>query len=556
MAMHLLLAFGIFSIGYFFWSKYIEKNLNVDCIRPTPAIEKYNRVDFVPTKPVILFGHHFSSIAGIGPIVGPILALKFGWLPTFLWLVLGVVIIGAVHDFASLMVSVRNGGKTIGNIMESYVSKTAGRIYLVFTFLAVVLVIAVFTRIVAESFVVNPISASTSVFITMFAPVFGITVRRLNMSQFFSLLFGVVLISLSLYLGSRFPLSLSEDTWLFLLLSYSFFASWLPVWVILQPRDYLNFFLLFSFLIVGTGGILYVKPDIKLYAFPEGMGFQEMISYVFPFLFVTVACGAVSGFHSLVSSGTTSKQLLSECHARPIGYGAMLFESLLGVISMTALAVFTYDEYINLIGEKGDKVIDAFSYGISRLAVGVEPSFLKNFAVVALSAFALTSLDTAARVGRYLLSELIYSFREAHHGKDSSGEHQVSQIDSNGAVSFGIFVSAFVVISAYFLIRSGGAIVLWQLFGTSNQLLAGFALMTTAIWAKASGYKTFYFFLPALFMFFVTISALVIQFKNFFSSSEYLLASLALVLLTLSIFIVLSSLKRYFGEKERASEYV
>lgn len=543
--MHLIIALGIFSLGYIIWSRYIEKNLNVDCVRPTPAIEKYNKIDFVPTKPVILFGHHFSSIAGVGPIVGPILALKFGWLPTFIWLVVGVVIIGAVHDFASLMVSVRNGGKTIGNIMSNYVSKIAGKIYLIFTFLTVVLVIAVFTRIVSTSFSINPVAASTSVFITIFSPILGLLVRKLNLSQFISLILAILFLSVSLFLGFKFPLNIPQDKWLYILLSYSFLASWLPVWLVLQPRDYINFFLLFSFLAIGTTGIIVKKPEIKMYAFPEGMSFIEVISHIFPFLFVTVACGAVSGFHSLVSSGTTSKQISSECHARPIGYGAMLFESLLGVISLTSMAIFSLSIYTEMIGEKGDKVIDAFSYGISQLAVGVPQEFIKNFSVIALSAFALTSLDTAARIGRYLLGEIIYPSE-----KEENNLQNVRHAQKDETLSFGIVASAAVVIFAYLLINTGGAIVLWQLFGTSNQLLAGFALITASIWAKRNKYKNFYFFLPALFMFTVTLSALFIQFQKFAQSSNYILSTLSAVLLLTSSIVLLISLKKYFQIKK------
>lgn len=542
--MHLLLAFGVFCMGYFFWSRYIERNLNVDCIRPTPAIEKYNGIDFVPTKPLILFGHHFSSIAGVGPIIGPILALKFGWLPTFLWLVIGVVLIGAVHDFASIMMSVRNEGKTVGGIMEDYIGRIAGRVYLVFTFLSVVLVIAVFTRVVAKSFALNAVSASTSVFITAFAPVLGMIIRRRTLSQIFSVALGVVFLVVSLFLGRRFTLNLDEGTWVYLLLAYSFFASWLPVWVMLQPRDYLNFFMLVSFIIFGVVGILYIKPQIKMFALPEGAGPLEVITYIFPFLFVTVACGAVSGFHSLVSSGTTSKQISSECHARPVGYGAMLVESLLGVISLTALAIFSYDHYLELVGEGGDKVIDAFSYGMAKISVGVSPEFVKDFSVVALSAFALTSLDTAARIGRYVLGELVSSFWRSDRHEHSSVNGQVGE-----TLRTSVFLSTAVILLAYFLASSGKAMTLWQLFGTSNQLLAAFALMTSAVWARRNGYKNFYFLIPAIFMFVVTVSALAIQLGRFLAMSAHLLASISLVLMVASVFLIFTSMRSYFGGK-------
>ncbi len=536
--MHIFFVFAVFSFGYFLWAKLIERVVEVDCIRPTPAIEKYDKIDFVPTKPLVLFGHHFSSIAGVGPIVGPILAIKFGWIPTLLWLVFGVIFIGSVHDFSSLMLSVRHGGESIGGVIRRYLGARVGKAYFIFTLTAILLVIAVFTRIIAVSFETNPYAASASLFLIPSSVLLGFAIRSLSLPQLVAGILALFVAICSVFLGMKFPVHLSRDAWIFILIVYCFFASSLPVWLLLQPRDFSSSFILFLFLVLGVLGILINMPQIRVPAFSDN---PSDLVLIFPMLFVTVACGAVSGFHSLVASGTTSKQISSECHARPIGYGAMLFESLLGVLSLTALAIFTKDEYLSLIGEKGDKVVSAFGVGIAQLSRGLmlPPEFIKNFAILALSTFALTSLDTATRIGRYIIEELM----------SSSGEENINQ-ESNAKLSSkfkGAFSSMTVIGFAVVLLFSGGADVLWPLFGTSNQLLAAFALITAWVWASQSGYKSRFFAFPALFMLIITISALLIQIRNFIKDDNFFLLVVSLLLLSVSLYIVFSSFRKIIG---------
>lgn len=533
--MHIILSLGVFSIGYLIWSRYIEKNLKVDCIKPTPAIEKYDRIDFVPTKFSILFGHHFSSITGIIPIVGPILALKFGWLPTFLWLVFGAVLIGAMHDFASVILSVRNGGKTIGDIMRNQVSPIAGKIYIITSLLTVVIIISIFTNIVAESFSNSPISASTATFITLSSLIVGLAIKKLNLSQGIALILAIVLLLISLFLGYKFPLSMSKNTWVYIILLYSFCASWLPIWILLQPRDYISFFLFFPLILISATWIILKNPEIKLFAIPDGIGFLDLINQVFPFIFITVSCGAVSGFHSLVSAGTTSKQLSSECQARPIGYGAMLLESLLGIIAITSISIFTYDAYIQMIGENSNKVLDAFAYGISELSFGIDKNLVKDFSIITISALALSSIDTATRIGRYILGEIVIPVQDTTFTKKK--------------LFFSFALSAVIILVSYFFINLGGADVLWQILGTSNQLLAAFALITTAIWAKKNKLKNYYFIIPAIFMFTLTTSALYTQTKRTFNSSDKTIFGISIILLTLAVIVFVISIKEYIRPK-------
>ena len=399
----------------------------------------------------------------------------------------------------------------------------------------------------------------------MFSVIIGVLNRSFSLPQSIITVLAAAGAVISVLLGMKFPVQLDKNTWIAILILYCFFASWLPVWVLLQPRDFTNFFILISFLVLGSAGIIISRPEIHVPAFPDN---PFDLGLLFPMLFVTVACGAVSGFHSLVASGTTSKQISSECHARPIGYGGMLFESLLGVISLTSLAIFSKDEYISLIGEKGDKVISAFGVGISKLTepLGISPEFMKNFAILALSAFALTSLDTAVRIARYMTEELLTRMRMKEKGGTQAGktfsstkseeeeeEEKSTAVEVNEGrqkkLMFSVMVSFAVVALSILLLFSGGAGVLWPLFGTSNQLLAALALITAWIWSVHAKYKTFFFAIPAIFMLTITLYALIIQIRNFAISGNISLLVVSTVIFLTAIFITAKAGKEILSLK-------
>ncbi|MFC1557620.1 carbon starvation protein A, partial [candidate division KSB1 bacterium] len=352
-----------FIIGYRFYGSFVYRRLGVDPTKRTPAHEQEDGVDYVPSKAPVLLGHHFASIAGASPIVGPIFAAVYGWVPVVLWIIAGGIFIGAVHDFSSLIVSVRHQGKSIGEVIEQRMGKEGKLLFLTFSFFALVLIIAVFFGIVANTFEANPAVGTSSILFIILAVFFGSAVYRRNAPLGISSVAGVILLLICVYLGIQFPLQLSASTWIYLMVGYVFIAATSPVWILLQPRDYLNSFLLYLLMIGAFIGIIFANPTIRLEPFT---GFNQNIGFLFPMLFVTVACGAISGFHSLVSSGTTSKQLNSEGDAKFIGYGGMLIESMLAILAIITAASLTRADYSVFFTDTGGGPIALFSSGIGR----------------------------------------------------------------------------------------------------------------------------------------------------------------------------------------------
>ncbi|MFQ5561552.1 MAG: carbon starvation protein A, partial [Nitrospinota bacterium] len=348
--------------AYKTYGTFVSHQVSLDDTVETPAHRLKDNIDYVPAKPPVLLGHHFASIAGAAPIIGPIVAAAYGWLPVVLWLLLGTIFIGAVHDFLSLIASARHDGQSIGQIVERHIGMTGKLLFLVFCWSALLLVIAVFIIVVAKTFATVPSSATSSVLFIVLAIFFGLTVYRMNASLAVATMVGVSILFTSLWLGIQFPLSLSINTWVFILIGYVFIASVTPVWILLQPRDYLNSFLLYAAIGCSVIGIVTNNPEIELPAFT---GFHaEGLGSIFPVMFVTVACGAISGFHSLVASGTTSKQLDKESDSKLIGYGGMLLECLLGIIAIITAAVMTTGDYQLILKEKGPIAI--FSQGVGQ----------------------------------------------------------------------------------------------------------------------------------------------------------------------------------------------
>ncbi|MCX8093685.1 MAG: carbon starvation protein A [Candidatus Goldbacteria bacterium] len=506
----------LFIIAYFTYGRYIRNILQINNNNKTPSHYKNDGIDYVPTNKFILMGHHFASIAGVGPIVGPILGVTFGWLPAVLWIILGGIFIGAVHDFTSMVISMRKQGKTIGSIIEDFLGSEGKKVFLIFTWFTLILVIAVFTIVVAQTFEKHPEAGTASMLFILLAILFGFSIYRLKLNIGIATLFGVVLLFLSILIGLNFPLKLTYNTWVFILIIYIFLASITPVWILLQPRDYLNSFLLYILLIGGLIGVFFYRPDIKLEVF---RGFYDPgLGWLFPVLFVTIACGAISGFHSLVSSGTTSKQIDKESDTQFVGYGGMLLEGVLAILSIIIAIMLTRTEY--LVAVKNP--ISLFSNGMGNLlqTIGIPSVISISFAALAISAFALTSLDTSARIGRYTFEEFFDSYD--------------LPVLKNRIISSVITVGA----GAALAFNKGGAMAIWPLFGSANQMLASLALIAATLYFVNKHLQVKIVLIPSIIMFTITISALgSLIYKNFLSHN-WVLVIIGIILFITATYIL------------------
>ncbi len=545
----LLLVLGCcwFALSYRFYGRRLERIFGVDAARKTPALTRPDGVDYVPTRPLVLFGHHFASIAGAGPIVGPILALHFGWLPVVLWIVFGCVFVGAMHDFAAMYISVRDEGRSIGHEIERRLGYGGRQSFILFSWATLILVVAVFADLVAVTFARQPAVATSSMLMIAIAPVFGWLVHRRNAPLLpISIIFVGILI-LCVWLGSLYPLDLAAMTglapekvkliWLAILLCYSFVASVLPVWILLQPRDYLNSFLLYGMLLAGFAGIVLARPVLAAPVFSGWSisGGDANPVYLFPLLFVTVACGACSGFHALVASGTTSKQLSSERHILPIGYGSMLVEGALALMAVISVAYLSRDGMAEAMATGGPVV--AFSTGLgSFIAVaGVNHELAGNFFMLAISAFLLTTLDTATRLARFAWQELFLP-----RGGDERHMHRPRHLICSNRYN----ATLVVVLFAGYLAFSGQYSVIWPMFGASNQLLAGLTLLVVTVFLRSTGKPVWVSLLPMLFMMITCIAALLLLLRAQLGQSIILVAMICL-LLVMSLVLVLQAARLF-----------
>ncbi|MCF6466778.1 carbon starvation CstA family protein [Clostridium sp. Cult2] len=526
----------IFIIAYATYGSWLAKKWGVDETRKTPANEINDGVDYVPTRPAILLGHHFSSIAGAGPINGPIQAAVFGWVPVLLWVVIGSIFFGGVHDYGSLFVSIRHKGKSIGEVINDTMGKRGKQLFSIFAWLTLLLVVAAFANIVASTFAATPQAATSSILFIVLAIGFGYAVYRKGVSIKVGTVIGVILLFICVWLGIVFPLQLSVNTWIVLLAIYIFIASTAPVWILLQPRDYLNSFLLYAMMAGAILGIIIYRPDIKLEAITSFK--VGDYNYLFPMLFVTVACGAISGFHSLVGSGTTSKQIDNERDARPIGYGGMLIEGALAVIALITAAYLTKGELSELLAAGP---VNVFSNGVgtfmSKFGIPFETG--KTFVALAVSAFALTSLDTATRLGRFIFQEYF---------EDPAKESQSPL--TNMYVSTGITV----VIGS--LLAAGGFKKIWPIFGSANQLLAALALMAIALWLKKQKRSFNMITIPMVFMLIVTLTALVLLTMSNLASGNYILVVFPVLLFILAIVLAVEGYRILFKEDSDTVSHV
>ena len=569
----LLLVVGcvILIVGYVTYGKWLAEQWGIDENRVTPAHELEDGNDYVPAKAPVLMGHHFSSIAGAGPINGPIQAAVFGWVPVLLWVLIGGIFFGAVHDFGALFASIRHKGQSIGEVIEDSMGTSAKRLFIIFSYLTLILVVAAFASIVANTFkatydesgvlykVASSANASTAMISILFilvAIVFGFLVYRRNAGLGLSTVIGVAAIVLCMAIGLNFhPLYLNGTTWMIIVGIYITIASVTPVWILLQPRDYLSSFLLYGMMIVAVVGIVGAHPTIDIPAFTGFVdqatnGSGVSLGTLFPALFITIACGAISGFHSLVGSGTTAKQLDNERDARPIAYGGMLIECALALISLCAVG-YIWKEYV----PGGVTTPTAvFATGISRMCATIPflagaEHVIYSLLILAVSAFCLTSLDTATRLARYMFQEFWLN-----PGED------VSSVTGFRAILVKPIVATLITVVLGIFLGLNGYANIWALFGAANQLLAALGLMAVATWLGQIGKNNKMFFIPMFFMLIVTICSLLLTIKTNLGaigaegagSWPIVRLVLAVLLIVLSLILAVKAVKTISGQKKNA----
>ena len=533
----------LYFIGYRFYAGRLDSELiHPDAKRVTPALEQNDGVDYVPSKPLVLFGHNFASIAGAGPVIGPIIAMHhFGWAITLVWILLGNVFIGAVHDYLTLMVSVRNRGSSIADIAESTMGYRAKAVFAIFLVLAMLLVIAVFGVVAAKTLIAQPEMVFPTFAIIPVSVILGWCIYKKNFNLKMASLIAVLAVILNIYIGFQIPLSLPEEGvmgfsplifWFIVLMIYAGIASILPVQILLQPRDYLSTYILFGSMALAILGLLWVGPELNTPAWRGAM--SEGQGPVWPMLFVLVACGAVSGFHSLVAGGTTSKQLANEMQGKIISYGGMLTEGVVAVVTVLLVGGGLY-----WVAPQGGGIdmtqlgfretlqsggwILAFGNGFGNIVHQMLPflsfTFASMIAVLALNTFVLTTLDTAVRITRFLVQESlgdkVFVFKNKY------------------------VVTVTVVFAAYLIGATDGWQKIWPIFGATNQLIAAVALFVVATWLMAVKKPTQYVLYPAIFMVITTIGALGWQAYRFFTAPQpnLFLGSTAVVLIGLAVFV-------------------
>ena len=579
-------AIALLFAGYVFYGSWLAKQWGIDPSRKTPAVEKQDGVDYVTAKPAVLMGHHFSSIAGAGPINGPIQAAVFGWVPVFLWCVIGGIFFGGLQDYGSLFASLRNDGKSVGEIIKSSMGKTAKKLFILFALLVLILVIASFVNVVAATFltvaptaqqiaegakaqfgfVLNPNGNQTTAMISfcfiILAVLYGILTNRLGIRNRYATIFGLAAIVGIVILGLNVGIALNRVTWICLIGAYIAIASLIPVWIMLQPRDYLSSYLLYAMMFIAVLGIVIAAftGNAREISFdlPAFTGWKQSIGTMFPALFITVACGACSGFHSLIATGTTSKQLDNERNAKRIAYGSMLIESALGVISLIALG-FVSKKFLSVdtngIWHFAGSPATAFGNGIAIMFGSADSKIygiITALLTLAVSVFALTSLDSATRLSRFMSSELFLVEGE-ETWKDAKGVRKV--------LANPMFGTCFMVVIGCIL---GGLKLsaIWALFGSANQLLAGLALMAVAAWLGQIGKNNKMFIIPTVFMLGATLTQLVITVvkkitamvsaaPNAFFWGNWFQLFFALAMTVLAVILVIEGLKTFANKNTK-----
>ena len=563
---YFLISLVLFGLAIRFYSKYVSKEIGVNPKRATPAVEINDGKDYVPTKFHILFGHHFSSIAGAGPIIGPTMGILYGFVPGWLWVVLGGIFMGAVHDFTSLFVSIREGGKSMAEVARKTLGNTGFVLFILFTIIMLVLVTSAFLSAAATSLtskwpilklglsldqnllrtetaedgtvlgIIGGIASMSVVIITFSSPLLGYLIYRRKIKTYLAYSLAAVICITSIAVGIHYPITFSAETWMIIVSIYVFIAAGIPVWMVLQPRDFINVQILylgilglvFSLLLGGAGGL-----SLKMPSFNIAQGVKSL-GYVWPMLFITIACGAISGFHSLVTSGTDCKQLSREGDARKVGYNGMLLESVLALSVLLALgSMLVFSDYRSIVWPEVGRSnpILAFALATGKLlhqSLGISVALGCVFGILMVEGFIITTLDTAVRLNRYLFEEvwrLIFKKVPA-------------------LLKLYWFNSALAVLLMWLLAYFNTFASLWPIFGTANQLLSALALIAISTWLYLKGKKNWFTLFPALFMILTTTAALVILlFKNYLPQGNLTLIITDVLLLSLSLGVAYLSVR-------------
>ena len=546
------------SAGYLLYGRWLAKKWGIDPKAKTPAYTHEDGQDYVPSSKFTVFSHQFSSIAGAGPVTGPILASVFGWVPVLLWLIIGGLFFGAVQDFGALYASVKNEGKSMGMIIEKYIGKTGRKLFMLFCWLFTLLVIAAFTDMVAGTFngvgldsaetaYANSAAASISMLFIVVAVIFGVIQKHVGkMNEWVKAVVAIALLVAMFAVGMKLPIYASKTAWIYIIMAYLFLASVLPMWLLMQPRDYMTTFMLLGMIIGAVVGVVVAHPQMQLNAFN---GFNVDGSGLFPTLFVTIACGAVSGFHSLVSSGTSSKTVSNEKDMPMIGYGAMVVESLLGIVALVVVGA------VAVGGTKPEGTPFAiFSSGVAGFLekLGVPVQVATVFMTMCVSALALTSLDSVARIGRMSFQELFYG--------ESTDPKQMTP--AQRVLTNKYFATVITLFFGY-LLTLGGYSNVWPLFGSANQLLAAMVLIALAVFLKTTGRTGWTLYIPMFVMLAVTFTALVqktialaanIAAHNATFLVDGLQLIVALLLMILGVLVAYSCLKKLFTTTKNSEQ--
>ena len=553
----IIVLIGIVALGTgdLTYGRWLAKKWGIDPKAKTPAFTHEDGQDYVPSSKFTVFSHQFSSIAGAGPVTGPILASVFGWVPVLLWLILGGLFFGAVQDFGALYASVKNEGKSIGMVIEKYIGKGGRKLFMLFCWLFTLLVIAAFTDMVAGTFVgkgvegmtaetsyANAAAASISMLFIVAAIIFGLIQKHVKkMNEIVRAIIAIALLVAMFAIGMHLPLYATKSAWIYIVMAYLFMASVMPMWLLMQPRDYMTTFMLLGMIAGAVVGVVVAHPSMQLNAFN---GFNVNGSTMFPTLFVTIACGAVSGFHSLVSSGTSSKTISNEKDMPMVGYGAMVVESLLGIISLVVVGAVAVN------GTKPDGTPFAiFSSGVAGFLekLGLPVQFATVFMTMCVSALALTSLDSVARIGRMSFQELFYG-----DTTDPAKMPVWQRVLTNK------YFATVITLFFGYLLTLGGYSNVWPLFGSANQLLAALVLIALSVFLKTTGRTGWTLYAPMFIMLAVTFTALVQKtialVANMVNGQATLLVDglqfiVAILLMVLGVLVAFSCLKKLFTTK-------